>query len=647
MLHMFYPLLTLLIVKRFILLVTCCLFQYYSTAQSASNLNVVKAFAPGIVGASLLEGVPIILRIDGEPVQFRYQDDHSLIAKTSRFEAILRYVYQPQYDALSYQLSLKNTGTSLLRSIEYKPLVLKSTIRQDEHPRVRYLTGGYHYDAAYPSRAYQLYDYTFTTNDHAKPVTIGDDGMGSSYAYVPMMQYALKAGDKLSGFMVGFEWSGRWDIQAGWENVVYDNSNSSDFVLSGNLGLGDFVLSPDESMMFPAVHLVYFEGSSWQQLENKQKRYIADCIGHKVRGQANQPKVTYDHWFGLHSNYDIELMMKEAERAVTLGVEYFCLDAGWYGRGSFGSSNTGKWDEPDPVKFPGGISDVRRLSDYLTSKGVGFGIWHDIDARNGGGPPVDYANADDRHEALQTLRTWIKQWDLTWMRWEMTASWPENRKGIAYWNGYYEVMDALLDEFPDLVIECCFGGGKRFDLAMASRTTTTWLSDHTADPNVVRYMQTGALRFWPGYFLNMAVRVHERTGDREAYAFNVISRMPGALSFNGDIAQWSDTATQQVRDLVDAYKGVRHLQTQDSYFPLPQPRNPEDWDAVCFGDGTGEGQLLYVFRMDGAEGIYIELPGKKSGWKLVMLSGDQAKIKEEGNGYRVFLPRNAAAVWQQ
>jgi hypothetical protein len=285
---------------------------------------------------------------------------------------------------------------------------------------------------------------------------------------------------------------------------------------------------------------------------------------------------------------------------------------------------------------------MRALSDHVRKLGMGFGIWHMIAVRNGGGAAFDFAKAEDRQVAIDTIRRWVKDWNITWIRWEAPG-----QGDFHYWQGYNEVIDAVSREFPELHIECCYSGGTRFDLAQARRTVSTWLSDHTADADVCRFMQTGALRFWPSHFLNLAVRVHRNTADAEATAYNVISRMPGALSFNGDVAQWSPEATARVRSLVDAYKSVRHLQSQPTLFPLPQPRSSRDWDVVVYGDGREHDSLLYAFRMDGPEEMFVPIPGDQGGrWQPVTSSGP-AEIKDVKGGVSIKLDRNGASIWRR
>ena len=124
-------------------------------------------------------------------------------------------------------------------------------------------------------------------------------------------------------------------------------------------------------------------------------------------------------------------------------------------------------------------------------------------------------------------------------------------------------------------------------------------------PDVSRFNQTGALHVWPAQYLNSAVRVHRKTGDAEAYAHNIISRMAGTLSFNGDIAQWSPAAAALAREQVEAYKEFRNLLAGPVYFPLEQPRNDREWDVVVFGEQRQE-QVLLAFRKQGPARVFVE-----------------------------------------
>jgi len=212
--------------------------------------------------------------------------------------------------------------------------------------------------------------------------------------------------------------------------------------------------------------------------------------------------------------------------------------------------------------------------------------------------------------------------------------------------GRYEVMDSLLREFPDLRIEGCDGGATNFDWGTSVRTHSTWLSDHYADPEVSRFQATGALRFWPAHFLNCCVPAFLDAGDKPNLSHEILSRMVGALSFNGDIADWSTESTAIARRHVEVFKQIRPLMVQPVFFPLDQPRSILDWDVVLYGDGSGEGQLLYAFRVKGDQQVLLpDMPGKGP-WKQ-LLGSPEARLEKKGNGCVLHLPERASALWRR
>lgn len=609
--------------------------------------DLFVASAPSNLAKAINAGLPVQVKIGEETLSFQDKGDGVLENTKGRLVTRIKYRRDASYSALSYQLEFINGGDQPISGIRVDPFAVRISVGPPNSvPRIRYLSGSQHYDATYPSRAFEVVDRAIMTPDHAKPIEIGGE---LSQEYVQMMQFAVQTGEKLSGFMVSFEWSAGWSITAGYPKPVYQEAppKQSEFEIRVKLKLGELVVPAGAIVELPRVHLVFFEGKDWTPLENNGRRYIADRIAYRQPTNAQMNKVTYDHWFGIQGNFDIEDMLRQARRAKELGCEYFCLDAGWYGKGAFGSSGKGVWDEPDPTKFPQGVADLQRLSALCIDSGMGFGLWSLLLVKNQAGKveegpeaAFDLTKPEGVKSALDVLRRWIKTYNMTWFRFEMAG-----QGELEYQRGYQEILASITREFPELHIECCLGGGTRFDLANMRYSTTTWLSDHTGSPEVCRVTQTGALRFWPSYMLNLAVRVHRNTGDSEATAYNVISRMPGTLSFNGDIAQWSAEATRRVCQLVDKYKTIRHLQSQPVFFPLPQVRKIEDWDVVCFGDGTGEAQLMYVFRVGGSPTCFVQVPDAPGEWSLVMCSDSDVSIKTSGNGFNLSQPERSAAVW--
>ncbi|HTT88124.1 MAG TPA: alpha-galactosidase [Acidimicrobiales bacterium] len=167
--------------------------------------------------------------------------------------------------------------------------------------------------------------------------------------------------------------------------------------------------------------------------------------------------------------------------------------------------------------------------------------------------------------------------------------------GLRYNQGLYRLFENLRRIQPEIYIEACRGGGQSLDLGMVARANGAWLSDHTTVPSVTRYCQTGALRWLPPDYVNMAVTSRDGSPRQHLHPGRLLSRMVGTLSFNGDIAAWSPAEATAVRSWVDVFKQIRDQRGPRARLPLGQPRWVEDWDAAAFLGGESE-DLLYIFR---------------------------------------------------
>jgi hypothetical protein len=153
--------------------------------------------------------------------------------------------------------------------------------------------------------------------------------------------------------------------------------------------------------------------------------------------------------------------------------------------------------------------------------------------------------------------------------------------------------------------------------------------------------------------LNMAVVAMPDTSDLYASDYEVLSRMAGVLSFNGDIAQWSDAAVQRVRALVDVYKQIRPLLSGTAHFPLRQPTSIDDWDVVVFEGNVNSRRLIFAYRMSGTSSASFCLPPTSVdqlvhnvGWE--QLAGPaSARLASKDARLEIELPPYSAAIWRE
>jgi hypothetical protein len=601
---------------------TCLFIMYAISVQTAGAQNVDN------ISGRFVNEVPATVKIGKEALTFD-RDGNGFVARQGNLEARLKVEPLATLPGKRWSMTIGNKGGDTIKNITVIPMSQEIKIGDYavDKPQVRHVTGSFHYDATYPPRAFRVLEERFMTNDHCKPLTYGGQ---SAYDNVPMMQFAVVAGKEKIGFTALLEWSSSWTMTAYWKTPTFsDPPKHSNFVVTGDFKLTGISVDPGETLEIPAVHLIYSHGE-WDDFSADLHRYILDEIRPPLKNSPSTSPVSYDHWFGIHEDFEINEMKRQADRAAELGCEYFVVDCGW-AKPAWGGSVVNK------EKFPNGLEE---LSEYVRAKGMLFGLW-DSNEMNRGKTRFHEPEVMKYHR--DALQRWIKDWNIRWMRLE-GANLPTGKDALKAMKAMKELYGGLLRDHPDFYLEGCQGGGTRLDLNMAKMSHGTWLSDHTGDPDVCRYNQTGALRVWPAQYLNLAVRAHKGSGDSEAFGHNFLSRMPGILTFNGDVAQWSPKAVALAKKHVAVFKQIRQYKEQPVFFPLPQPRNEQEWDAVVFGNGKGDAQLLFVFRMEGENEQFIKIPDAPGKWELLLDNGN-ATLNKEKDGYRVSLNANSSALW--
>ena len=124
---------------------------------------------------------------------------------------------------------------------------------------------------------------------------------------------------------------------------------------------------------------------------NAMRRILYDKYVPLLEGKKPLPPVSWNHWFILQNAISEELLKKQADYAAAAGIEYFCIDSGWFD-GDF-PDGVGNWTV-SAAKFPNGIGAV---GDYVNKKGMKLGLWFE---------PERAAGRDKDHEGPSRLGPW-------------------------------------------------------------------------------------------------------------------------------------------------------------------------------------------------------------------------------------------------
>jgi hypothetical protein len=484
------------------------------------------------------------------------------------------------------------------------------------NPTVRSMRGGLN-DAFFPPEAFAVSERTLFHSYRVASVRLDSGGTGrSTDNHVPYV--VIASGQDDGGCFAALGWSALWRLSI--------SRRGDRLWLEGAVEGVDLTLNPGERIPLPETLLGFYTGhldDGANALRHVLRRDVQPLLGRKPVA----PPVSYNHWFAFRLHVHEDDLRAQIVPCASLGVEYFIVDAGWFG-GSETSyrAGCGNWGREAKHRFPSG---VRALADEVRHHGMRFGIWMDPelihpDSDTGRAHPewllraegsldgaavIDFSQQAARDWAVDTITDVVERYEVGWLRWDVNMpiapNWAANDPpGRAGWHqlqhvaGVHEVQDRLLDRFPDLLLEGCCGGGRRMDLGLLRRSHTFWASDMTGPAPIVRAHQSGGNRLLPaGCFNTNLLYGPAIPGEPAAFpAAAWLSHFGGPLGFSADFRSWTSSQLDAGRAYVEAFKHWRHVLAGDFYPLFLLPRSLAEWDGWQFDDPeSGEG-LLVAFR---------------------------------------------------
>jgi alpha-galactosidase len=403
------------------------------------------------------------------------------------------------------------------------------------------------------------------------------------------------------GLFLGIGWSGQWQT-----DFRPNTAQGTSRVTIGMPGM-NLALPAGQRISSPSVLLGLYHGDA-DAGSNALRRTLYDRYVATLDGRKPLPPVSWNHWFTFENAISEDMLKRQVDAAAGLGLEYFCIDAGWFEGGFPGG--VGNWTL-DRAKFPNGLGPIGK---YVADKGMKLGLWFeparaDASTRLGREHP-EWINCGQVRLEIPEARDWlfkmmcgfIDEGHVRWIRYDYNfdplGAWdlldkPETRglTQIRYLEGERDLFDRLRQRYPDLLIESCSSGGRRIDLETMRRAHTYWKSDQTGCLICARAQETGGNRFLPGVLLNTNLPAAS-----QASRFDLHSLFAGPLGFACDWTKLDAAARDSVRQAIADFKKVRHLLNKDYYPLFPQTYDQSQWVGWEFTDpATGEG-LIVVLR---------------------------------------------------
>lgn len=483
--------------------------------------------------------------------------------------------------------------------------------------------------------------------------TISSIGSWSTHKYYPIVIIEDKTDKKVWYFEL--EASASWSFEFGTfgEDGVCHITLDCTATSENNNGFYK-TLAPGESFETPSV--LYGEAKSFDEAIIALLKYKR-ANGKKL----NELPVCFNDYMNcLWAMPSREKLLPLIDAAASVGAELFCIDDGWFIRDKE-NADFGDWIENDSIFGQGGLKSI---IEYIGSKGMIPGIWFELETafsyakisdiapdailtRNG--VPIgderqflnfsckavtDYLYGRVKHLYDLGIR-YIKN-DYNHSTGigcdgkddSFAASLMENNKK------FFEFIDRLIADMPDLTIENCGSGAMRCDNATLQHFHLQSTSDQEEfinNPSIIRGMQgcmpPEKMGIWSFPFpatyehrLNIEEAFDEdymaQMADGAQTIYNMCCAFFGIMTLSGHIEKCDDYNLSLIKDAIKAYKADRAfiLKSLPVFIGEQQKLYTEGYSLLAL---RNEKKIrIGIFRNGGADSIDFEIPREFSNGKV-------------------------------
>ena len=454
-------------------------------------------------------------------------------------------------------------------------------------------------------------------------------------------------------YAMNFVYSGNFQAQA--EVSQFDSIRMSMGIHPENFC---WKLEQGESFQAPEVVMVY----SSQGLDGMTTAFHHLYKRHLIRGEYKDKKrpILINNWEATYFNFTTEKLLSIAKEASGLGIEMLVMDDGWFGHRNDDATSLGDWFVNEN-KIKGGL---KHLVDEVNKLGLKFGIWMEPEmispdselyrkhpdwafavpertatlSRNQ--YVLDLSRKEVRDYVYECVHNVISSANIEYVKWDMnrqltdigSVEFTGDRQGELahrYVLGVYELQERLVNDFPDLLLENCSGGGARFDPGMLYYSPQIWCSDDT-DAIERLSIQEGTELIYP--LSTMGAHVSDcpnhTVGRSAPFMTRAHVALAGTFGYELDITKISEEERAMIPEQVSMYHKYNDLVREGDYYRVASYRENGLYDCwMVVAKDKSEVLVTYVqvlgrpnvhsrkikllgldvtagYRLDGTEKVY-------------------------------------------
>ncbi|MBO5245800.1 MAG: alpha-galactosidase [Eubacterium sp.] len=386
-------------------------------------------------------------------------------------------------------------------------------------------------------------------------------------------------------------------------------------------------LEPGECFQAPEVVCVYSDEGLGKMTRTFHDLYRNHLIRSKYKYQPRP--VLVNSWEAAYFDFDTEKLLKLAKQSAELGIEMLVMDDGWFGHRNSDEGSLGDW-YVNEEKLKGGL---KYLVDEVNALGMKFGIWLEpemispdsdvyrahpewalqLKNRTASLCRAQYVLDLSRPEVVDyvydCVRKTLQAANISYVKWDMNRQLtdigstylPADRQGELshrHTLAVYELQERMLQEFPDLLLENCSGGGARFDPGMLYYSPQIWCSDNT-DAVERLIIQEGTQLIYPLSVIGAHVSdcPNHTVGRVTPFETRGVVALAGTFGYELDPCKISEDDRKKIPGQIADYKKYGALVREGDYYRIASYQENRLYDCYEIVSKDREEAVVFFIQV--------------------------------------------------
>lgn len=420
-----------------------------------------------------------------------------------------------------------------------------------------------------------------------------------------------------SGRVIGAAlcWGGNYELRF--------QTNDSDFhhFFAGILPEHDnIVLDKSRSFKTPPLALSFSDkglGGVSRNFHRWGRKYM-------MHNGDRERDILLNSWEGVYFDINEAGMIQMMDDIASMGGELFVMDDGWFGNKyprNNDHTSLGDW-MVDTRKLPGGVGPLVKAA---TERGIKFGIWVEpemantvselyeahpdwiirsehrdiVQGRGGTQVVLDLSKREVQDFAFSVIDNVMKDNpDIAYIKWDSNCIIAMDCSNVAYWEGYYALVNRVREAYPDITIQDCASGGGRVNWGIMPWFDEFWTSDNT-DALQRIYLQWGTSYFFPA--IAMACHI-SATPNHTVYRttslkYRIDVAMSGRLGMEIQPKNMTEAEKDLCRKAIADYKRIRPVVQFGDQYRLVSPYDDKGYASLMYATPERDRAVVYWWKM--------------------------------------------------